>query len=91
MEYCILFFLVEILKYPPDCIAVELRYLCMFEMNVFCLWSVLSCWGEMESVVTSAQQLWWRLRGFFLARLDQRAGLQVVFHFSVWWDEVQLF
>lgn len=63
----------------------------MFEMNVFRLWSILSFCGEMESVITSLQWLWWHSRVCFLAGQDQRAGLQVVFHFSVWWDEVQLF
>lgn len=32
-------------------------------------------------MVTSAQQLWWHSQVCFLARLDQEAGLQVVFHF----------
>lgn len=72
-------------------LAIEIRYWCIFEMNVFHFWSILSFCGEMESVITSVQQLWWYSKVHFLARLDQRAGLQVVFHFSVWWDEVQLF
>lgn len=72
-------------------LEIEIRYWCMFEMNVFHFWSILSVCGEMESTIAAGRQLWWRSPVCFLARLDQRAGLQVVFHRSVWWDEVQLF
>lgn len=64
--------------------------MCIFETTVSVSGAFLLLWG-MESMITFAQLLLWQSQVCFLSELDQRAGPQVVFHFFVWWDEVQLF